>query len=162
MSCESEDAAPQPSALSSGGSSSKSNSNSSGNESESCDNKPPRPLWNYYYEKPHLSQYIPGAKALSAPVAAANVESFTQNLKFLGRVRVYHFCFEFITFGFESLMLRSGFCVHRFQIHPRAHIQQVVVFHCNHNGHFPNVSCSDPSFRSLVNFRLFRDGSFEY
>ena len=63
-----------------------SHASGSGNDSDSGGDKSHRSMWNYYFEKPHSSQYVPGGKV---PVAAgaANVESFTQNLKLLGRVR---------------------------------------------------------------------------
>jgi hypothetical protein len=56
------------------------------NDSESGGDSSPRSMWNYYFEKPHSSQYIPGGKTAAVAVAG-NVESFTQNLKTLGRVR---------------------------------------------------------------------------
>jgi hypothetical protein len=64
--------------------------NVSGNDidSESSAEKAPRAMWNYYIEKPHSSQYIPGAKAVPPAGAQPNVESFTQNLKPIGKVGV--------------------------------------------------------------------------
>jgi hypothetical protein len=65
--------------------------NVSGNDnddSESSAEKAPRVMWNYYFEKPHSSQYIPGAKAVPPAGAQPNVESFTQNLKLIGKVGV--------------------------------------------------------------------------
>jgi hypothetical protein len=58
----------------------------SGNDSDSGGDKSNRSMWNYYFEKPHSSQYVPGGK-VPVVAGAANVESFTQNLKLLGRVR---------------------------------------------------------------------------
>jgi hypothetical protein len=58
----------------------------SGGDSDSSGEKVPRALWNYFYEKPQAGQYVPGGKAPAA-AAAVNVESFTQTLKTLGRVR---------------------------------------------------------------------------
>ncbi len=62
-------------------------SSASDNDGESSGDHAPRAIWNYYFEKPHSNQYVPGAKAPAPSGAVVNVESFTQNLKTLGRVR---------------------------------------------------------------------------
>ena len=64
------------------------NASGNDNDSESSADKAPRVMWTYYFEKPHSSQYIPGAKAVPPSGAQANVESFTQNLKIIGQVGV--------------------------------------------------------------------------
>jgi hypothetical protein len=73
--------------------------NASNNGSESGGDSAPRSMWNYYFEKPHASQYVPGGKT-AVVAGGGNVESFTQNLKTLGRVRQPHETFCSFSFSF--------------------------------------------------------------
>jgi hypothetical protein len=95
----------------------------SNSDSESSEEKSPRVMWNYYFEKPHSSQYIPGGRAAAPAGAQPNVESFTQNLKIIGKVgdlgvEIMH-AIVVVSTRLAGLRLR------RVQVDSRAHLQQV-------------------------------------